>query len=146
MSDPFDLERFIAAQDPVYSRVAMELRQGRKQTHWMWFVFPQLAGLGRSAMAERYALRSLADARAYLAHALLGGRLRECTGLVLAAEGKSAHEIFGAPDDRKFHSSMTLFAEAAPEDALFAAALDGFFGGGRDAMTLALLAGATPRG
>lgn len=134
--DPFDLERFIAAQDPVYGRVVGELRQGRKQTHWMWFIFPQIAGLGRSAMAERYAIRSLDEARAYLAHTLLGGRLRECTRLVLNVEGRTIHQIFGDPDDLKFRSSMTLFAQ---EERLFQDALDKYFGGEVDTATLTLL-------
>jgi uncharacterized protein (DUF1810 family) len=137
--DTFDLARFAAAQDPLYGRVAGELRQGRKQTHWMWFIFPQIAGLGRSAMAERYAISSLDEAVAYLAHPLLGGRLRECTRLVLAVEGRSARQIFGAPDDLKFHSSMTLFAEATPRDLIFQSALDKYFEGEPDAATLGKL-------
>ncbi len=140
--DPFDLARFAAAQDPVYGRVVQELRSGRKQTHWMWFVFPQLAGLGRSAMAQRYAISGLAEARAYLAHPLLGGRLLECTQLVLDAEGRTAHEIFGSPDDLKFRSCMTLFAQAARDEsnnAVFRAAIGTFFGGEFDRMTLELL-------
>ena len=138
MDDPFNLARFVAAQDPVYGRVIQELRSGRKQSHWMWFIFPQIAGLGRSATAQRYAISSLDEARAYLAHPLLGGRLRECTQLVLDAEGRSAHEIFGSPDDLKFHSCMTLFAQADGGDGCFTRALDRYFGGGRDAMTLSL--------
>ena len=133
--DPFGLARFVAAQDPVYGRVVQELRSGRKQTHWMWFVFPQVSGLGRSAMAERYAISGLDEARAYLAHPLLGGRLRECTGLVLDVEGRSIHDIFGSPDDLKFHSCMTLFAEVA-EEPLFARAIGKYFGGEYDKMTL----------
>ncbi|MGH6873239.1 MAG: DUF1810 domain-containing protein [Rhizomicrobium sp.] len=139
MTDALDLERFIAAQDPVYARVVGELRQGRKQTHWMWFVFPQIAGLGRSAMAQHFAIASLDEARAYLAHPLLGGRLRECTGLVLAVEGRTAREIFGNPDDLKFHSSMTLFAAAAPEDQPFRKALDRYFSGRGDGVTPGLI-------
>jgi uncharacterized protein (DUF1810 family) len=134
--DVFDLERFIAAQDPVYGRVIGELRQGRKQTHWMWFIFPQIAGLGRSAMAELYAIRSLDEARAYLAHTLLGGRLRECTRLVLDVEGRTISQIFGNPDDLKFRSSMTLFAR---EEPLFQHALDKYFGGEADTATRTLL-------
>lgn len=137
--DPFDLERFIAAQDPVYGRVIGELRHGRKQTHWMWFIFPQIAGLGRSAMAERYAIRSLDEARAYLAHTLLGGRLRECTQLVLDVEGRTARVIFGNPDDLKFHSSMTLFAQA-PDKLPFRDALKKYFDGEPDVATISLLA------
>ena len=110
MPDPFNLDRFVQAQDPVLAQVRAELWAGHKRTHWMWFVFPQLAGLGRSDTARYYALASLEEARAYLAHPLLGPRLIECTNLVNAVEGRSAHQIFGSPDDLKFHSSMTLFA------------------------------------
>lgn len=139
MSDPFDLERFVAAQDPIYGRVIAELRRGMKQTHWMWFVFPQIAGLGRSAMAERYAISSLDEARAYLAHRILGPRLIECTQAVLDVDGRNAHAIFGSPDDLKFHSSMTLFAYAAGDSAIFRAALGKYFTGADDAGTLALI-------
>jgi uncharacterized protein (DUF1810 family) len=108
--DPFDLARFVAAQAPVYDRVVAELRAGRKESHWMWFIFPQAAGLGRSAMSERYAIGSLDEARAYLAHPVLGPRLRECTALVnTALETRSLAEIFGYPDGLKFHSCMELF-------------------------------------
>lgn len=137
-SDRFDLDRFVAAQAPVYATALAELRAGAKRTHWMWFVFPQIAGLGRSATAQLYALGSLAEARAYLGHPVLGPRLRECAQAVLAVAGRSAHAIFGSPDDLKFHSSMTLFSLAAPDDALFAACLDQYFGGARDAATLDL--------
>ena len=112
MPDPFELKRFVEAQDRVYAAVLDELGHGRKRTHWMWFVFPQIAGLGHSPMAERYAISGLDEARAYLAHPLLGLRLRQCTELVNAVSGKSAHDIFSSPDDVKFRSSMTLFAEA----------------------------------
>ncbi len=135
----FDLERFVAAQEPVYARVAAELRAGRKRTHWMWFVFPQVAGLGFSAMAQRYAISSLAEARAYLAHPVLGPRLRACVALVLAAPERDAHAIFGTPDDLKFRSSLTLFAHAAPEERVFREALDAFYGGVEDAATVAKL-------
>jgi uncharacterized protein (DUF1810 family) len=138
-SDPFDLERFVAAQANVIERVRDELQRGRKQSHWMWFVFPQLAGLGFSPMAQRYAIASLAEARAYLAHPVLGTRLRECTELVLAIDGKSAHDIFGAPDDLKFRSCLTLFAEAAPDEIVFNVALEKYFEGAKDPRTLALL-------
>jgi uncharacterized protein (DUF1810 family) len=138
-NDPFGLARFVAAQDPIYGRVVAELRRGLKQTHWMWFVFPQVSGLGRSAMTERYAIASLDEARAYLAHRLLGGRLRECTALALAIEGRTAREIFGAPDDLKFRSSMTLFAAAAPGEKLFSATIEKFFGGQTDQPTLTIL-------
>ena len=118
-----NLERFVEAQAPVYPRALAELTAGRKQSHWMWFVFPQLSGLGRSPMAQHYAIHSLEEARSYLAHPLLGARLKECTSTVLGVIGKSAHEIFDTPDDLKFHSSMTLFAHAAPDEPLFRAAL-----------------------
>jgi len=135
-SDPFDLQRFLDAQAPVIDTVRTELRHGRKQTHWMWFVFPQIAGLGFSAMARRYALHSLDEAIAYDTHPVLGARLRECTSLVLAVYGRSINEIFGAPDDLKFHSCMTLFARAAPDAPEFCAALDTYFGEQEDAQTL----------
>jgi len=135
--DPHDLNRFVAAQAPVYARVVSELRSGRKQSHWMWFVFPQLGGLGHSAMSRRYAIVSLAEAQAYLAHPVLGVRLRECTALVLAAKNRTPAEIFGDPDDMKFCSSMTLFSHAAPDEPLFRDALEKCFG--RDDKTLRLL-------
>src|SRR5581483_8696214 len=136
MSDPHNLARFVQAQAPVWPRVVAELTAGRKQSHWMWFVFPQIAGLGFSAMAQHYAIGSLDEARAYLAHPLLGPRLREATELALAVKNKTAHDIFGAPDDLKFRSSMTLFAAAAPEEPLFQRALDKYFGGEGDVRTL----------
>jgi len=139
MADPFDLERFVVAQAPVIERVRTELAAGRKRSHWMWFVFPQIAGLGHSPMAQHYAIASLAEARAYLAHPLLGARLRECTGFVLATHGKTVHDIFGSPDDLKFRSCMTLFAEAAPDEELFAAALSKYFSGVADAATVSLI-------
>lgn len=135
-----DLEKFVAAQAPLYESVLAELRAGRKRTHWMWFVFPQIAGLGRSATARHYALASLSEAQAYLAHALLGARLRQCCALVLAVEGRSAHEVFGDPDELKFRSCLTLFAAAAPGEAVFAQCLEKYFGGVLDAGTLALIA------
>ncbi|MBC7685308.1 MAG: DUF1810 domain-containing protein [Bdellovibrionales bacterium] len=135
-----NLEKFVAAQAPLYESVLAELRAGRKRTHWMWFVFPQIAGLGRSATARHYALASLAEAKAYLAHALLGERLRQCCALVLAVEGRSAHEVFGDPDELKFRSCLTLFASAAPGEAVFAQCLEKYFGGLPDAGTLALIA------
>ncbi|MBV9043551.1 MAG: DUF1810 domain-containing protein [Alphaproteobacteria bacterium] len=137
--DPYDLNRFVAAQDLVFAQVRQELRAGRKRSHWMWYVFPQIAGLGSSAMNARYAISSLDEARAYLARPLLGGRLRECVELVLAVEGRDAHAIFGSPDDMKFHSSMTLFALAVPEVPLFQRALEKYFGGVLDAATLRLV-------
>jgi uncharacterized protein (DUF1810 family) len=135
-----NLDRFVEAQAPVYPRALAELTTGRKQSHWMWFVFPQLSGLGRSPMAQHYAIHSLEEARSYLAHPLLGTRLKECTSAVLGIIGKSAHEIFDTPDDLKFHSSMTLFAHAAPDEPLFRAALEKYFNGTEDALTLEKLA------
>ncbi|MEQ4599303.1 MAG: DUF1810 domain-containing protein [Methylobacteriaceae bacterium] len=134
--DAFDLNRFVEAQDGLYEDALAELRSGRKQSHWMWFIFPQIAGLGSSAMARRYAIRSLAEAQAYLAHPLLGERLRTCTPAANAWEGRSAHALFGAPDDVKFRSSMTLFAQADPGDPDFARALALFFEGRPDPLTL----------
>lgn len=129
--DPFDLARFVKAQAPVIDHVRAELAAGRKQSHWMWFVFPQIAGLGSSAMSRRYAIASLAEAGAYLAHPVLGPRLIELTGVVNAIRGLTAREIFAAPDDAKFHACMTLFAAAAsaggPERPVFAAALARYF-------------------
>jgi uncharacterized protein (DUF1810 family) len=136
--DAFDLDRFVTAQEPVIGRVRDELRRGRKTSHWMWFVFPQIAGLGTSAMSQRFAIRSLDEARAYLAHPVLGPRLVQCVRLLLDVEGKSAHEILGSPDDMKFHSSLTLFAEVATDD-IFQRALEKYFAGTEDAATLDLL-------
>jgi len=133
------LERFVAAQEGIYQQVVSELSAGRKRTHWMWFIFPQLAGLGYSAMAQRYALGGLDEARAYLAHPLLGARLRECCALVLAVQGATVHGIFGSPDNMKFHSSLTLFSQAAPDEALFQSCLDKYFGAAPDQATLDLL-------
>lgn len=135
----FDLERFVRAQAPVHDRVVSELRAGRKRSHWMWFVFPQLAGLGRSEMAQRYAIASLDEAAAYLAHPLLGARLRECSALVLAVPGALADDIFGHPDNMKFHSSMTLFAAVPGADPVFRQNIDKYFGGAPDALTLSRL-------
>lgn len=134
-----DLQRFVRAQDEVYSVVQAELRAGTKRSHWMWFIFPQIAGLGFSAMAQRYAIASLAEANAYLAHPVLGERLRECTRLVLAVQGRSINAIFGSPDDLKFHSCMTLFAKAAPDEPLFKDALKKYFDGASHTATLARL-------
>jgi uncharacterized protein (DUF1810 family) len=139
MTDPFDLQRFVDAQATVYPRVAAELRHGQKQSHWMWFIFPQLAGLGHSPMARRFAIRSREEAVAYLGHGVLGPRLRECTALVNAVEGRTIREIFGSPDDVKFCSSMTLF-DAVASDAIFANAMAKFHGGRPDRRTLDLLA------
>jgi uncharacterized protein (DUF1810 family) len=132
MADEYDLDRFVTAQEPVLTQVHQELAAGRKRSHWMWFVFPQLAGLGHSAMARQYAISSLAEARAYLEHPVLGGRLIELTKLVNQVNGRSIHDIFGSPDDLKFHSSMTLFAQARPDEPVFREALDKYFGGVMD--------------
>jgi len=140
MDDAYKLERFIRAQALVYEQVAAELHAGCKRSHWMWFIFPQLAGLGRSAMALQYGIGSLDEARAYLGHALLGERLRQCCALALAVQGRRALEVFGAPDDVKFRSSLTLFAAAAPGEALFQQCLDQYFAGAPDSATLALIA------
>ncbi|GAA3844879.1 DUF1810 domain-containing protein [[Pseudomonas] carboxydohydrogena] len=135
--DAGELQRFIDAQWPLYDRVLCELRAGLKRTHWMWFVFPQIEGLGHSAMAQKYAIASREEAAAYLKHPLLGGRLEECTALVNAVGGKSAHGIFGSPDDLKFGSSMTLFAQVAKGHSLFHEAIEKYFGGRFDEATLA---------
>jgi uncharacterized protein (DUF1810 family) len=139
MTEPFDLQRFVDAQAPVYQRVLAELRQGRKQSHWMWFIFPQVAGLGHSPMARQFAIASREEAVAYLGHAVLGRRLRECTALVNTVQGRTIREIFGSPDDLKFCSSMTLFGAVSwnPE---FAEAIQKFCGGTPDQRTLDLLA------
>jgi uncharacterized protein (DUF1810 family) len=134
-----DLQRFVDAQDPVYAEVLDELAAARKRTHWMWFIFPQIKGLGQSAMARRYGVESIGEARAYWRHPVLGLRLKECTEHVLRASGKSAHDIFGSPDDLKLRSCMTLFAEAAGEEPLFRQVLERFFAGHPDPRTLALL-------
>jgi uncharacterized protein (DUF1810 family) len=133
------LERFVAAQDPVWNDVVAELRAGRKRTHWMWFVFPQIAGLGRSPMSQRYALASLPEAAAYADHPLLGARLRQTTGLMLAHAGQPAESILGGVDALKLRSSMTLFALACPEEPCFAAALEAFWEGAPDPATLELV-------
>jgi uncharacterized protein (DUF1810 family) len=135
MAGDYDLERFVAAQDGVFEQVVRELRQGRKGSHWMWFIFPQIAGLGQSAMAQRYAIGSLEEAKAYLRHPVLGPRLNECTRLVNAIDGRTIEEIFGYPDDLKFRSSMSLFARAADDEPVFAEALEKYFGGAPDPLT-----------
>ena len=136
------LADFIAAQDPVYESVVRELSAGRKKTHWIWFIFPQLAVLGHSATSKRYGLDSKADAREYFEHPILGARLKECVGLMLASPGGDIEAIMGYPDDLKFRSSMTLFAGALPEEPVFGAALRKYFKGERDPLTLKLLEGA----
>lgn len=139
MNDPYELQRFVDAQDRVYGRVVSELRAGHKTSHWMWFVFPQLAGLGSSPMAQRYAISSLDEASAYLAHPVLGPRLRECTQLVLDVIGRDISDILGYPDNLKFHSSMTLFAAVDGAPQLFETALVQYFAGKPDAKTLEML-------
>ena len=139
--DPFDLDRFLSAQAPVYATALAELRAGRKRSHWMWFIFPQMRGRGASSMATFFGVGSLAEATAFLVHPELGERLTLCTRTVLDIEGRSLHAIFGAPADAKFRSSMTLFARAAGgREAPFQAALDRFCGGLPDERTLKLLA------
>ncbi|HZC65735.1 MAG TPA: DUF1810 domain-containing protein [Candidatus Dormibacteraeota bacterium] len=140
--DQFTLQRFVDAQGPVFAKVCSELRAGCKQTHWMWFIFPQLAGLGSSEMAARFAIGSKEEAQAYLAHEILGPRLRRCTQLVNEISGRSVSQIFAYPDDLKFHSSMTLFNQAAPREQSFADALQKYFAGQPDKQTLLLLKGA----
>ncbi|WP_135827934.1 DUF1810 domain-containing protein [Halorussus halobius] len=137
--DPHNLRRFVEAQDAVIDEVKRELRAGRKRSHWMWFVFPQLDGLGRSRMARRYAISSRAEAEAYLAHPILGPRLRECTDIVNAVAGRSASEIFGSPDDLKFRSSMTLFGAVADDPTPFETALETYYDGDPDPKTVELL-------
>ncbi len=137
--DRFDLQRFIQAQNPVFDRVQDELSDGHKRSHWMWFIFPQFTGLGDSEMSRRYAIRSAAEAQAYLQHPVLSTRLRTCTQLVLDIEHRSIAAIFGHPDELKFHSSMTLFAQVDTEDNLFNRALDQYFHGIPDAWTLTLM-------
>jgi len=139
VDDPFDLQRFVEAQAPVIDTVIAELRGGRKRSHWMWFVFPQLRGLGSSPSAVRYGIDSLAEAEAYLRHPVLGPRLRDCARLVLGIRGATIRDIFGHPDDRKFHSSMTLFARASADDQVFKDALMRHFDGVPDPATLARL-------
>lgn len=143
MTDPFDLQRFVDAQSGVYDTVAAELRRGRKRSHWIWFIFPQITGLGRSPTAEKYAISSLAEAEAYLRHEVLGPRLRECTRLVNRVEGRSVDEIFGWPDNLKVRSSMTLFAHATPDNGDFVALLNKYYGGEEDSATLERLSGGT---
>jgi uncharacterized protein (DUF1810 family) len=139
MSDPYNLQRFVDAQNPVYDKVCSELGDGRKKTHWMWFIFPQVEGLGSSQMARKFAISSLAEAAAYLAHPVLGSRFTECTRLVNLVEGRPIEQIFGFPDDLKFRSSMTLFVHATPDNRVFIDALQKYFGGEFDPATLARL-------
>lgn len=137
--DPFDLARFVSAQEPVYARVLAELRRGQKETHWIWFIFPQLKGLGRSATAEHFGIVSREEALAYIGHDLLRGRLIECTSLVLKHAGTRIEHIFPYPDHLKVHSSMTLFADVAPAERVLAKTLDVFFDGKKDEKTRRLL-------
>jgi uncharacterized protein (DUF1810 family) len=140
-TDPFELRRFVSAQSAIYRTVVEELRDGRKRGHWMWFVFPQLRGLGNSPMAARYGISSLEEARAYLRHNLLGPRLHECTQLVNQVQDRSITEIFGSPDDLKLRSSMTLFAHATDDSQDFVTVLDNYYYGQEDQRTLARLTG-----
>ena len=144
LADPFNLQRFVDAQASTYVQARAELTAGRKRGHWMWFIFPQIQGLGFSEMSRHYAISGLEEAKAYLAHPLLGPRLRECTALVNAAAGRTLREILGDPDDLKFHSSVTLFAEAEGGE-VFIEALNGFFGGLRDFATLERIRDQTAR-
>ena len=137
--DPYDLARFVAAQEEVYATALAELSAGRKRTHWMWFVLPQLEGLGSSFMAQRYAIGGVAEARAYLAHPVLGPRLVDCAESAIAVRGSSANDIFGSPDDLKLRSSATLFAHVSPPGSPFHGLLERFFGGHPDPATLKLL-------
>jgi uncharacterized protein (DUF1810 family) len=136
MNDPFDLQRFVSAQNPVFEQVCSELRQGRKESHWMWFVFPQLQGLGHSWMADKFGISSRDEAEAYRGHSILGRRLKECTRLVNLVEGRSIDQIFGYPDNLKFRSSMTLFSCVEPDSDVFVTALQKYFGGQPDRVTL----------
>ena len=139
MSDAHNLQRFVDAQEGVFPRVLAELAAGEKRSHWIWFVFPQIRGLGYSATAERYAIASRDEAAAYAAHDVLGPRLRQCTQLVLDVEGRSAAEVFGHPDDWKFRSSMTLFTACAEDGTIFRSALEKYFAGAPDQRTLDIL-------
>lgn len=137
MPDPYHLQRFVDAQASCFAQVMSELAAGKKKTHWMWFIFPQLEGLGSSPMAQRFAISGIAEAKAYLAHPVLGDRLRDCTALVNAISGRSVEDIFGYPDDLKFHSSVTLFAQAShPENKVFNQALSKYFNGLPDKATI----------
>lgn len=139
MRNDSGIARFVDAQADCYGAVLDELRAGRKTSHWMWFVFPQLAALGRSATAKFYGIADIAEARSYAAHSLLGPRLRECAEIVAGTQGRTAHAIFGSPDDLKLCSSMTLFEQAAGDEAVYGRVLDRFYGGRRDEATLRLL-------
>lgn len=138
-NDTFDLSRFIVAQKNVYDCVLTELRRGKKQTHWMWYIFPQIDGLGHSSISIRYSIKSIAEARSYLSHSILGARLLECAEMVLDIEKRSVSEIFGYPDDMKLRSSMTLFAFISDTDSVFDSVLEKFFYGHRDSRTIQIL-------
>ena len=142
-ADPFDLDRFVRAQEGEYDRALTEVRNGRKRSHWMWYIYPQFAGLGSSSMAERYAIQSRAEAEAYLRHPVLGPRLVECCEAALAVEGRSAHDIFGSPDDLKLRSCATLFAAVSPPGSVFDRLLQKYYAGAPDDRTLHLL-GSSP--
>ena len=135
-TDPYNLERFVQAQSSVYEEVVSELKNGAKASHWMWFIFPQIKGLGRSPTSIEFAISSLDEARAYLHHPVLGARLKECTRLVHRTQGRSIEQIFGYPDNMKFHSSMTLFAQVSPDNDIFTKALQKYFQGAPDQPTL----------
>lgn len=139
ITDLHNLHRFVEAQNTVYKQVCAELASGKKTSHWIWFIFPQFKGLGRSQLAQHFAIASMAEAQAYWQHAVLGKRLTECVELVLTVEGKTALELFGSPDDLKFQSSLTLFALAAPQEPVFDRALTKYFSGNRDVRTLSLV-------
>ena len=137
--DLYDLERFVRAQASSYSQALAELTRGQKESHWMWFIFPQIAGLGTSAMSQRFAIRNVDEAGAYLEHPVLGARLRECMQTLLDIESRTAHAIFGSPDDLKLQSCATLFAQVSPRDGIFERVLQKFFDGHRDEMTMRFL-------
>ncbi len=139
MEESFNLDRFVVAQEKIYTTVVEELKAGKKLSHWMWFIFPQVAGLGRTEIAKRFAIESIDEAKAYVSHQLLGSRLQECIDLVLAIDGKSANDIFGHPDDLKFKSSMTLFLVATPQIDLFQRAISKYYDGHEDHLTIDLL-------
>lgn len=136
MRDPYNLQRFVDAQDPEYARVCSELRKGRKEGHWMWYIFPQIKGLGKSELSKKFAISSREEAHAYLEHPILGARLRECTGLVLNIHGRSIEKIFGDPDYLKFRSSMTLFVRIASDKSIFMNAIEKYYGGKFDPLTV----------
>jgi uncharacterized protein (DUF1810 family) len=136
MNDPFNLQRFVDAQSPIFDQVCSELRDGAKRSHWMWFIFPQIKGLGASPLARKFAISSREEAEAYLRHPTLGPRLRECTRVINLTEGRSIEQIFGSPDHMKFRSCMTLFAHATADNRVFMDALQKYFGGKFDPLTL----------